>query len=282
MRQDYSFSFDSALNKSILVDGITFAYRELGKNDAPPILLLNHWGATLDNFDPNLLNGLSLNHRVIAIDYKGIGLSTGTAPVTVSEMADDTISLVRAMGFEKVNLLGFSLGGFVAQDIALKAPSLVGKLILAGTGPAGGDGIGKVWSVTWPLMIKGLLTFTDPKTYLFFTSTKNGKIAAKGFLARLKQRTLNRDKGPTLRAFFNQLRAINFWARQERSELNKLHMPVLIVNGDSDIMVPTKLSHDMGQRIPNSEVVIFEDAGHGAVFQYSSEFLEKALRFLSS
>jgi pimeloyl-ACP methyl ester carboxylesterase len=129
-------------------------------------------------------------------------------------MARDALALIRALGFEKVDLLGFSLGGFVAQDITLKAPGLVRKLILTGTGPAGGEGIDKVGPVSWPLMIKGLLTLRDPKFYLFFTSTANGRRAAKAFLKRLKERKADRDKGPTPEAFLRQLKAIKNWGQQ--------------------------------------------------------------------
>ena len=165
---------------SINVGGTTFAYRDIGPRTGVPLILLNHWGAVLDNFDPRIVDGLASKHRVIATNYRGIGASGGTAPVTIDEMARDAIALIRALGFEKVDLLGFSLGGFVAQDITLKAPDLVRKLILTGTGPAGGKGIDKVWPVSWPLMIKGLLTLRDPKFYLFFTSTANGHQAAEG------------------------------------------------------------------------------------------------------
>ncbi|GID06860.1 alpha/beta fold hydrolase [Pseudomonas sp. 008] len=273
-------SFQNAPNKAKKVGGIAFAYRELGIDSGTPVFLLNHWGAVLDNFDPRIVDGLARNHRVIAIDYQGIGLSGGTAPVTVAVMAEDTIALIRAMGFEKVDLLGFSLGGFVAQDLALKAPSLVRRLILAGTGPAGGKGIDSIWSLTWPLMIKGLLTLRDPKTYLFFTSTDKGREAARAFLKRLKERTADRDKGPTPRAFLNQLKAIKSWGRQAEQNLIRLQMPVLIANGDNDIMVPTSLSFDMAQRIPQAEFIIYPDAGHGGVFQYHTEFLQKVLKFL--
>ena len=144
--------------------------------------MLNHWGAVLDNFDPRIVDGLAASRPVIAFNYRGVGASGGKAPLTVAEMAEDTIAFIRALGFEKVDLLGFSLGGFVAQDIVLKEPDLVRKIILTGTGPAGGEGIKKVGAVSWPLIIKGMLTFRDPKFYLFFTSTANGRQAAKDFL----------------------------------------------------------------------------------------------------
>lgn len=271
-----------SLNLSINVGGTAFAYRDLGPRGGVPLILLNHWGAALDNFDPRIIDGLASKHRVIATDYRGIGASGGPAPVTIDEMARDSIALIRALGFEKVDLLGFSLGGFVAQDITLKAPGLVRKLILTGTGPAGGKGIEKVGAVSWPLMIKGLLTLRDPKSYLFFTSTANGRQAAKAFLNRLKERKAGRDKGPTPGAFLRQLRAIKAWGRQAPQDLGSIKIPVLIANGDNDIMVPTVNSTDMARRIPGAQLVIYEDAGHGGIFQNHADFVLKALSFLDA
>lgn len=274
-------SYIQAPNLSIAVGKAVFAYRELGPPDAPPLVLLNHWGAVLDNFDPRIVDGLAKRHRVIAIDYRGIGLSSGSAPVTVDEMARDTIGLVHALGFEQVDLLGFSLGGFVAQDVALKAPRLVRKLILTGTGPAGGEAIDRVGAVSWPLILKAGLTFKDPKHYLFFTSTPNGRQAARAFLNRLKERKMGRDKGPTPRAFMRQLSAIRSWGRQAPQDLSRIESPVLIANGDNDIMVPTALSYDMARRIPDAKIVIYEDAGHGGIFQCHADFVSTALAFLA-
>jgi pimeloyl-ACP methyl ester carboxylesterase len=271
-----------APNLSINVGGTSFGYRDIGPQSGVPLILLNHWGAVLDNFDPRIVDGLASKRRVIATNYRGIGASGGTAPVTIDEMARDTIALIRALGFEKVDLLGFSLGGFVAQDITLKAPVLVRKLILTGTGPAGGKGIDKVGQVSWPLMIKGLLTLRDPKFYLFFTSTANGRRAAKAFLKRLKERKADRDKGPTPQAFLRQLKAIKSWGRQAPQDLGSIRIPVLIANGDNDIMVPTENSTDMARRIPGSQLVIYEDAGHGGIFQNYAEFVQKALSFLEA
>ncbi|WP_175666434.1 alpha/beta fold hydrolase [Burkholderia ambifaria] len=274
-------SYARAPNKFVNAAGTRFAYRELGPHGGIPLILLNHWGAVLDNFDPRIVDGLAQKHRVIAIDYRGIGLSGGIAPVTVDEMARDTIALIHAMGFDQVDLLGFSLGGFVAQDVALKAPGLVRKLILTGTGPAGGHGIDHVGAVSTPLMLKGLLTLRDPKAYLFFTSTTNGQQAASAFLKRLKERKAGRDKGPTPRAFLRQLKAIKAWGQQAPQDLASLPMPVLIANGDNDIMVPTALSHDMARRIPQAQLVIYQDAGHGGIFQHYANFVPTALEFLS-
>ncbi|ANP88181.1 alpha/beta fold hydrolase [Rhizobium leguminosarum] len=274
--------YAEAPNLWINVGETPFAYRDLGPQGGVPVILLNHWGAVLDNFDPRIVDGLATRHHVIATNYRGIGASGGTAPLTIDEMARDTIALIRALGFKKVDLLGFSLGGFVAQDITLKAPDLVRKLILAGTGPAGGRGIEKVGAVSWPLIIKGLLTARDPKTYLFFTSTANGRRAAKAFLDRLKERKAGRDKGPTPRAFLRQLKAIKAWGRQAPQDLGRIDVPVLIANGDNDIMVPTVNSTDMARRIPGAELVIYQDAGHGGIFQNHADFVPKALSFLGA
>ena len=266
----------------ITAAGSRFAYREVGPRGGIPVVVLNHWGAVLDNFDPRIIDGLATRHHVIAVNYRGIGASGGLAPLTIDEMARDAIALIRALGHSTVDLMGFSLGGMVAQDLVLKAPDLVRKLILTGTGPAGGEGIAKVGAVSWPLILKGLLTFRDPKTYLFFTSTANGRGAAKAFIARTKERKVGRDKGPTPRAFLRQLKAIQSWGRQEPQDLTRIRIPVLVANGETDIMVPTSNSHDMARRIPGAKLVIYPDAGHGGIFQYHAQFVPTALAFLAA
>lgn len=273
--------FAEAANQSIRVGDTAFAYRDMGPLTEVPLVLLNHWGAVLDNFDPRIVDGLAQTRRVITCDYRGIGGSGGSAPLTVGEMADDAIKLIRTLGFAQVDLLGFSLGGFVAQDIAIKAPELVRRLILTGTGPAGGTGIKNVGAIAWPLMIKGLLHLRDPKFYLFFTQTKNGRQAASDFLQRLKERKKDRIKGPTPRAFLRQLQAIKAWGNQAPQDLGHLRMPTLVANGDSDIMVPSENSVALANRIANAQLIIYEDAGHGAIFQQHADFVTKALAFLN-
>lgn len=271
-----------AANRVITVAGNRFACREVGPRGDTPLVLLNHWGAVLDNFDPRIVDGLATRHHVITVDYRGIGGSGGLAPLTIDEMARDVIALIRALGHPTVDLMGFSLGGMVAQDVVLKAPDLVRKLMLTGTGPAGGKGISKVGAVSWPLILKGLFTFRDPKTYLFFTATANGRSAAKAFIARTKERKVDRDKGPTPRAFLRQLKAIHAWGRQLPQDLSRIRIPVLVANGDNDIMVPTPNSHDLVRRIPGAELVIYPDAGHGGIFQYHTQFVPTALAFLAA
>ncbi len=274
--------FIEAPTLTIDFEGTSFVYRDLGPRDGVPVVMLNHWGAVLDNFDPRIVDGLASKYRVVTLSYRGMGASGGKAPVTIGEMADDAIALVRALGFANIDLLGFSLGEFVAQDFVLKAPDLVRKLILTGTGPAGGEGINKVGPVSWPLIIKGLLTRRDPKTYLFFTSTANGRRSAVAFLDRLKERKQNRDKEPAFGAFLRQLKAITAWGNQAPQNLGRIKIPVLVANGDNDIMVPTVNSHDMARRIPNAQLIIYKGAGHGGIFQNYADFVTKALSFLAA
>jgi len=275
-------AFQNAATRSLDVGGTVFAYRDIGPQNGPPLVMLNHWGAVLDNFDPRIVDGLASRHRVIAIDYRGIGRSGGKAPVTVAEMAQDTIALIRAMGLGRIDLLGFSLGGFVAQQVVLDAPDLVRRLILTGSGPAGGRGIDRVGRVSWPLILKGLLTRRDPKYYLFFTASARSRQAATAFLQRLKERTNDRDRPASPGAFLRQLKAITAWGRQSPQDLGDIRIPVLIANGDSDIMVPTPNSGDLAHRIPDATLVLYDDAGHGGIFQYHAEFVRDALAFLDN
>lgn len=262
--------------------GTRFAYRRLGPDAGVPVVLLNHWGANLDNFDPRIVEGLAADRPIYALDYRGIGASGGTAPLSVAEMASDTIAAIRALGLKSIDLIGFSLGGFVAQQILFDTPDLVRRAILAGTGPAGGTEIERVGAVSWPLIIKGLLTFRDPKFYLFFTSSAAGRHAASEFLARLKERTTDRDKPVSLKAFLRQLKAIKAWGRQAPQPLDTIRTPVLVANGDHDIMVPSENSADLARRVRGAELVLYPDAGHGGIFQFHGAFLMKTKAFLDA
>jgi len=262
--------------------GTTFAYRRLGPAQGVPVVLLNHWVANLDDFDPRIVDGLARDRPVYALDYRGVGKSGGDAPTTVAAMAEDMVAVIASLGLDTIDLIGVSLGGFVAQQITLTRPDLVRKLVLAGTGPAGGTGIARVGAVAWPLMVKGLLTLKDPKTYLFFTSTTNGRQAAKAFLLRLKARKIDRDAPITPTVFLRQLKAITTWGRQPAQNLGSIAKPVLVANGDRDIMVPSENSADMARRIPGAELVLYPDAGHGGIFQYHEDFVQRVRAFLAA
>lgn len=267
---------------NINVGGTKFVYRELGPDASVPVIFLNHLAAELDRWDPRLVDGIAAKRRVIVFDNRGIGASEGKVPTSVEAMARDAVAFIRALCFTQVDLLGFSLGGFISQVIARVEPQLVRKIILAGTGPAGGTGIDKVTSITFHDMLMGGLTFRHPEYYLFFTETHNGRRAARDFLMRLKERTENRDKPVSIPAFIAQLKAIHAWAHQPPVNLSDIHHPILVTNGDHDKMVPSRNSVDLARRLPNAELVLYQDAGHGGIFQYHEVFVKKATEFLEA
>jgi pimeloyl-ACP methyl ester carboxylesterase len=273
--------FEIAPTQLQTVGDIHIAYREIGAASGVPVIFLNHLGAVLDNWDPRVVDGIAAKHRVIVFDNCGIGASGGLTPDTIETMARDAIAFIRALGLKQVDLLGFSLGGMVSQVIVQLEPQLVRKMILAGTGPAGGVGIDKVTQVTIVDMLKGYLTFKDPKHYLFFTPTANGRRESEKFIKRLKERTKDRDKPISVGAFRTQLKAIHTWGVQRPSDLSSIQQPVLVANGDHDRMVPTSNTFDLAKRLPNSEITIYPDAGHGGIFQFHNEFVAQALEFLA-
>ncbi|MGW3689531.1 alpha/beta fold hydrolase [Streptomyces sp. NPDC005125] len=229
-----------------------FAYRELGPEDGVPLILLIHLAGVLDNWDPRVVDGLAARRRVIAFDNRGVGASSGFTPDTIEAMARDAVLFIRAL--DQVDLLGLSMGGFIAQIIAEEEPRLVRKVILAGTGPAGGPGIDRVPALTIRATLKGALTRQDPKLSLFFTETANGRRAGRAFRERLTERTHHRDKDISLPSFRAQLKAIKRWGRQAPSDLSVIRQPVLVANGENDRMVPSQNTLDLAARLPRSEL----------------------------
>ena len=280
--QSSEVAWKNVPTQTITAGGVSFVYRELGQHHGgTPVVLLTHLAAVLDNWDPRIIDGIAAQHHVIAFDNRGIGASSGSPSSSVEEMAADAITFIKAKGFQKVDLLGFSLGGMVAQEIVLKEPPLVRKMVLAGTGPAGGEGISTVAGVTVYDMARGFFTGQDAKQFLFFTRTPTGIEAGKAFLARLKERTENRDTEISVSAFMAQLEALRVWGKKAPADLSVVQQPVLVVNGDQDRMVPTVNTHDLARRLPNSQLIIYPDAGHGGAFQFHADFVRSTLEFLA-
>ena len=172
-------TWKTAPTHTINAGGVEFAYRQLGPSTGVPVVFLTHLAAVLDNWDPRVVDGIAAKHRVITFDNRGVGASSGSTPTTIEEMASDAVTFIRALGFDQVDLFGFSMGGMIAQVIAQQQPRLVRKMILAGTGPAGGEGIDKVTRISYLDTARGLLTRQDPKQFLFFTRTPNGRRAGR-------------------------------------------------------------------------------------------------------
>jgi pimeloyl-ACP methyl ester carboxylesterase len=274
-------SYATAPTRKIEAGGVTFAYRDLGPREGIPVIFLVHLAAVLDNWDPRVVDGIAAQRRVITFDNRGVGASSGKTPGAIQEMAADAVTFIRALGLEKVDLHGFSMGGMVAQVIAQTDPDLVRKLVLTGTGPAGGKGMS---AVVWTAQIdtlRGLATRQDPKQFLFFTRTPNGKRKGKEFLARLAERTDDRDEPISIPSYVAQLKACYRWGKEAPHDLSKVTHPVLLANGDDDRMLPTPNTLDMATRFPNNELVIYPDAGHGGIFQNHEQFVPTMLQFLA-
>jgi pimeloyl-ACP methyl ester carboxylesterase len=273
-------SYAHAPSRTVTAGGVTYAYRELGPTGGVPVIFFVHLAATLDNWDPRVIDPSAARRHVIAFDNRGVGASSGKVPDTVEAMAEDADAFITALGFDTVDILSFSLGGMVAQALVVKHPDLVRKLLLAGTGPRGGKGIDKVAGTTYYDMVRATLARKDPKVFLFFNRDDTGKRAADAFVARLAERTEDRDAPIKLTAFQTQLAAIKRWGRSAPADLSTIVQPTLIVNGDHDRMVPSVLSEDLHRRIRGSELIIYPNSGHGGIFQYHEEFASAAIRFL--
>lgn len=273
-------AYKDAPARTITAGGVTYAYRELGPKGGIPVIFFVHLAANLDNWDPRIVDPIAKGHHVITFDNRGVGASSGQVPDTIEAMADDAVTFINALGFDKIDIFSFSLGGMVAQALVVKHPGLVRKLILTGTGPAGGKDIDKVAGVTYLDILRATLTRSDPKEFLFFNRNTKGKQAGRAFVERLKERTRDRDVPVTLKAFGTQLRAIATWGRSPSADLAKLTQPTLIANGDNDRMVPSVLSTDLHRRIKGSELIIYPDSGHGGIFQFHDKFAPIAVQFL--
>jgi pimeloyl-ACP methyl ester carboxylesterase len=274
-------SYAQAPARTVTAGGVTYAYRELGPKGGIPVVFFVHLAATLDNWDPRIVDAIARNRHVIAFDNRGVGASTGNVPDSVEAMADDAYTFVTALGFDTIDVFSFSLGGMVAQDLVVKHPELVRRLVLTGTGPRGGKDIDKVVATTYRDILRATLTRSDPKEFLFFNRNATGKPAAKAFVKRLRERTADRDADMSLKGFRTQLKAIRKYGRSAPSDLSGLTQPTLIANGDNDRMVPSVLSEDLHRRIKHSTLVIYPDSGHGGIFQFHEKFAPVAAEFLT-
>ncbi|MGX1914229.1 alpha/beta fold hydrolase [Streptomyces phaeochromogenes] len=274
-------SYAKAPARTVSAGGVTYAYRELGPKGGIPVVFFVHLAATLDNWDPRIVDPVAKGRHVIAFDNRGVGASTGQVPDSVEAMADDAYTFIKALGYDRIDVFSFSLGGMVAQALVVKHPELVGKLVLTGTGPKGGKDIDKVAGTTYWDILRATLTRSDPKEFLFFNRNATGKAAGRAFVNRLKERTADRDAEIKVKAFQTQLKAIKKWGRSAPDNLSSITQPTLIANGDNDRMVPSVLSEDLHRRIKDSQVIIYPDSGHGGIFQYHQEFAPVAVEFLA-
>jgi pimeloyl-ACP methyl ester carboxylesterase len=272
---------ETAPTQFVQVGDAEVAYRRFGRRGAPPLLLLNYFAANMDDWDPKITNGFAAARGVIILDYPGIGLSSGTTPSAVAATTRDLVAFCRALSLNSFDIVGFSLGGMIAQQLAFEFPDMVRRIILLGTGARGGEG----------------MTFTelsvdeldDPESLVmlaFFTPSETSKAAGRAYLERLKLRTAGRDEPVSRPAAIAQLEAIRDWgaipSENRFAMLGNIRQPTLIVHGNKDVVVMPVNAFLLAQHLPNAQLIMYPDASHGAQSQHAEIFLEHARLFLNA
>jgi pimeloyl-ACP methyl ester carboxylesterase len=272
---------DASIKRATAENGIEYAYRELGDGDVP-LVLLQHFRGNLDNWDPALIDDLAAGRRVVPFDNVGGGATTGTTPNTIEAMAQDAIAFVAAMGFQRVDLLGFSIGSFVAQEIALIRPDLLRRVVLASSAPQGASGM-HGWA---PEVISAVgAPETSPEGYLavFFAPTKTSLEAGQQAAGRIFGRTSDRDEPTTWQTRQAQYDAVCTWGIPNHSLLERvsaIDLPVFVANGDSDPMILPRYSYLLAGLLPNARLTIYPDSAHGFLFQHHDRFADDVHAFL--
>jgi pimeloyl-ACP methyl ester carboxylesterase len=239
----------------------------------------------MDNWDPIHTNRLAQDRPVVLVDYRGVGRSSGETPDSMQGMGRDIIDFIRALGAKQADIFGFSIGGMVAQQIALDAPELVRRLILAGTGPSGGEGMAAFSPQVQEIIGRPNSTPAERGLALFFSPTATSQAAGKAWFARIAARQVDREPPASPQVAAAQLAALKAWGQvtgERYGYLKNITQRTLVVNGHDDIMVPTVNSFILQQKLPNARLMLFPDSGHGAHFQFPEEFAETAARFLAA
>nr|WP_263314585.1 alpha/beta hydrolase [Mammaliicoccus sp. Marseille-Q6498] len=270
-------------NRYVKDGNIEFAYKKFGNESGIPLVFIMHFRGTMENWDPLMLENIAKERPVILFDNVGVGYTNGETPVSVEEMAEDTFKFINSLGYEQVDILGFSIGGMVAQSLAIHHPDLVRKLILSGTGPAGG--IAPTHPKMEEMMYKSEGSQEDAIEtflFLFYPETEKGRELGKQSLSRIfSQKT----KDSTLQVRDAQLAALAKWLNEDfnsyKEQLGQISIPTLVINGDDDIMVPIKNSFMLSEHISDAQLIIYPNAGHGHLFQHPLRFASHVNTFLN-
>jgi pimeloyl-ACP methyl ester carboxylesterase len=270
---------ETARTEFVQAGDVRFAYRRFGQRGGVPLLLLNYFAANMDDWDPKVTNGLAAGREVILFDNAGVGSSTGETPSGVAAMTRDCVDFCRVLDLRNFDVLGFSLGGMIAQQLAFEHPEMIRRLILLGTGPRGGEGM------TFSEL--SLDELGDPVALLmnsFFTASEDSKAAGQAYIERLKLRVVDRDAPVSMKAAGAQLEAIREWGSIPSTDryamLPRIHQPTLVVSGSRDVVVPPINAFLLAQHLPDALLVMYPDASHGAQSQHAEVFLEHGRLFL--
>lgn len=270
---------DTVRTQFVEANGVRFAYRRLGREGAVPLVLFQHFRGNMDNWDPAVVDGLAVERPVVLFDNRGIGGSSGLTPATVAAMANDAIAFVIALEYERVDVLGLSLGGMIALQMIFDRPAMIRRAILAGTGGPGAAGMFRP-EVT--MAATEVPPSADALIFLFFPPTAESQAAGERYVARMQLRA-EREPETTQRAMESQLAAIRAWGAVNGdmfARLKRVEQPVLVVNGTHDIVIPSFNAYALSQQLAQGQLILYPDAGHGSLFQYPEWFVHDAGRFL--
>jgi pimeloyl-ACP methyl ester carboxylesterase len=279
-----TYTHQTAPTQFVEANGVRFAYRRFGKTGSVPLVFNQHFTGTMDYWDPAVTDGLAEEREVILFDNAGVSSSSGEVPTSFQGMGADAITFIKALRLTKVDVLGFSIGGFVAQEITLQAPDLVRKLVLVGTGPRGGQGM----ETLTPEAQQIFGATYEPPDHLWlavhFTPSEASQAAGREFLKRFRLRSKGRDPEVNEKVAPAQIEAIGNWGAPQKSfdYLKAIKQPTLVVNGSKDVIIYTVNSFILQQNLPNAQLILYPDANHGSQYQYPELFVRHVSLFLSA
>jgi pimeloyl-ACP methyl ester carboxylesterase len=274
----------TAPTQFVEANGIRFAYRRFGKLDGVPLVFNQHFTGTMDHWDPAVTDGFAGDREVILFNNAGVSNSSGEVPTRIEKMGVNAVAFIKALGLTKVDVLGFSIGGFVAQEIALQAPDLVRRLVLVGTGPRGGEGMATLTPEAQEIFGAA---YDEPDHIwlrVHFTESEKSQAAGRRFLKRFRLRAENRDPEVNEKVAPAQIEAIGEWGapREQPFEyLKSIRQPTLVVNGGKDVIIHSVNSFILQQHLPDAELILYPDANHGSQYQYPERFVRHVSQFLS-